>query len=80
MKAAGQVLLRRQRQERPLILAGLVCCAALLLGLGGVVPSGSAGWLRNGAGFAGLLLGLVGGLLAAHLLLDERSEASQRTK
>jgi hypothetical protein len=60
-------------QERPLLLAGLTCCLALLLGLAAVVAAGSATWVRGGLGAAGLLLlGAGGGVLVAHLLRDER--------
>jgi hypothetical protein len=61
------------RDERPLLLAGLTCCLALVLGLAAVAAAGSAAWLRGGLSVAGLLLlGTGGGLLAAHLILDER--------
>jgi hypothetical protein len=59
--------------ELPLLVAGLTCCVALLLGLAAVAAAGSAAWVRGGLGGAGLLLlGVGGGLLVAHLVLDER--------
>jgi hypothetical protein len=61
-----------RHSERPLLIAGMTCCVALLLGLAAVAAGGAAAWLRSGLGAAGLLLlGVGGGLLVAQLILDE---------
>jgi hypothetical protein len=68
-----------RHHERPLLVAGLTCCVALLLGLASVATAGSSPWLRSGLGVAGLLLlGAGGGLLIAHLVLDERRLRDRR--
>jgi hypothetical protein len=71
MRAARE--LKSPRHERPLIIAGLTCCIALVLGLAAITAAGWAAWLRGGLGITGLvLLGVGGGLVVAHLILDER--------
>jgi hypothetical protein len=59
--------------------AALTCCLALVLGLATLAAAGSAPWLRGGLGLAGLVLvGASGGLLVAHLVLDERRNRPPR--
>lgn len=72
--------LRRAGGEWGALAAALTCCAALLLGLA-AVAAGLAAWLRGGLMLGGLvLLGVGGGLLVAHVLLDERRPRATRRK
>jgi hypothetical protein len=61
------------RRERWLVGAAMSCCVALLLGIA-AISLGASAWLGGALGLAALLLlGLGGGLVVAHLLLDQRA-------
>jgi hypothetical protein len=70
---------RRWHPDHSVMLAGMSCCIALLLGLGAIAAADSASWLRGVLGVAGLVvLAVGGGLLLAHLVLDERHPGGRR--
>jgi hypothetical protein len=70
---------RRWPPDHGLAFAGMSCCIAVLLGLAAIAAAGSAAWLRGSLGVAGLVvLAVGGGLLLAHLVLDERHPGGRR--
>lgn len=64
-----------QRSEHWLLLAGTSCCLGLALVLAALLAAGSGVSMRGGLSLAALLLlGGGGGLVIAHLVLDERRD------
>jgi hypothetical protein len=70
---------RRWPPDHWVAFAGMSCCIALLLGLAAITAASSVAWLRGSLGLAGLVvLAVGGGLLLAHLVLDERHPGDRR--